>query len=421
MARNLFADKATPQTGKNLFATDAPAPQISGGAQFQGEIPKEPTSMQKILAGGLGAAEGVSEKGQALGQLGDWALNKIFGTHLKAPKGSFFVGGAAPLEKLPQAKYGKMAGGILGDIAIGAPLGRLTEGAPLLNRLLAYGGTAAATQPGGAGERIGAAALGAAGGAADYIGSVLRHAPSYLSDTSLAKNLFKVGKKQKDIAKNLYNIAFKGVGHKDAMISKGTEDAISELKTIKKGKAAYTDALNAFENNKTIKGMHKLRSDLAKEQAYLSNKKALGKLTGTEDDKLAYIKKVNKGLSKDLEDVMNSHGEDAYSKYMEAQTHWKNNVVPFRDSRAVHALLKNGEIKGTLRSHLAAKYIPKSYLPASVVQSGKRLRELTGLMREPLADIPKLKKGLGKAGTYGTALYLLGKEHGYHESRGLEE
>lgn len=404
----------------DLLASSPPEqaqPSISGGAQLGEQLPQGPSTAHKIMAYALGVPQGVAEHVSAIAQLGDEGINHVFGTNLQSPHPSVFMGSARKLEKIPAAHYGKMTGGILTDLALGAPISRIAEGAPLLARMMAYGGASAATQPGGVKDRLVAGSLGAAGGAADYLGSVFKHLPSYLRDSSLAKHILKANQVQKRIANKLYDATFSRIGGRLGFIRKDAQEALIKIRDIKKGTADIEDAVSVYNKDPTISGLHKLRSSIGKKQNYLETKKALGTLSPNQEDVLVHTNKLKSALDKGLEQQLKSIDPFKHEEYLKAQRHWRNNVVPFQSFNSIKNLLKNGEIKGTLRSNVATHYVSSSLFPKGVMQQAKRIRELTGLIRSPLKSVPALKKSLSKGLRYGTLVYLLGH---HFESEGGE-
>lgn len=359
---------------------------------------------------GLGALQSGAEAGRAIHQLGAGVLNKLFGTNLQTPEGSFFVGPAAGMEKTLPAKAGEMAGTIASAAIPGAAVGRLTEAAPLLTRLLGYGGAAAATQPGGVAPRIEAGLLGAGGGAADYMTGILRKLPAYVSPKSLGKLIEKTAENQKKIGSNLYKEAFSNTKDVVPQISENTQQAFKNLLSVKPGRASLLRSVKRFNADQTPENLHTLKSDLGKVLQKLDEKSAKSGLTGNELDKKSYLKDSIAGVENDLENTMYRVSPENYDKYQEAQKHWKENVIPFRNYPAIRRLLgPEREISPRLRTELMKESLGDA-------GSAAKLRDLMKLQRSGFAVPSNIGQGLSRVWPYG-----IGAVGGYGLYRGIKD
>lgn len=404
---------------RDLFAESNAAPQpvdlLAGGASSVAQ-PTGSTTNNSVInilsrigrgaaAGGLGFLEGVSESGQGIADLGDRLINMLAGTHLKAPKGNLFA--LTPkLEQLPEATVGKFVGEAAPAIATG---GLVSEG--LIPQALATGATAFATQPGGIPERTIAGGLGIAGGGLAHLltkGSMLFVKP-------LAKKLEKLYAAQKNIGNDLYKDAFSGTEDVTPVISNATQQSFENLSTAWPGKTnAVTKAVNRYNQDQTIENLHTLKSDLGKLQSKLSDKSIKSGLTGDEIDKQSFLSDAINNLEKDTHANLTNIDPNKGAQYAVAQSHWRDNVVPFREYTSLKKLFgPDREVDPRLYTDLGRQ-----------AESAQKLRKLLKINNGTLATGKFLHQklwgipmpvylgmlGAGGYGLYGLRRRLLGGE-----------
>jgi len=351
---------------------------------------------------GLGTLQGASEAGRGVGDLLDRVLNTLAGTHLDAPEGSFFVGQAAPLEKLPEATVGKFIGQAAPALATG---GLTTEAA--IPGMLTTAGVAAATQPGGALKRTEAGVLGALGGGLGHLGKALKYLPASLSDTALAKTLKASYGQQTNIAKALYKRAFAGTKDIKPVISQDTQSTLDALVSPKSGNLEIKRAISRYQKNPILENLHKLKSDFGTISSKMEPAHLKGSLTSVKDDQYIRLGDAVKSISQDLDDNMSQLNPDKYGEYRNAQDHWRENVVPFKQLASVRKLIgPQSDIAPGLR---------KAILQKSLEDAGHaaKLRRITGLKESHLEKGPLIKGAVKRMWPYllgGTALGYAGGE-----------
>jgi len=362
-----------------------------------------PTLGEKAAAYGLGVLQSGVKAGHAINQLGTYALNKILGTHLQSPQESMFAM-TPKLQELPEAKYGEMTGDVLTTTLPGAGVGRFAEEASLIPRMLAYGGAGAVTAEGGVIPRTEAALMGAAGGAGDYLLGILRHAPAYLSDAALGRLIKSAATKQKGLARKLYGNVFKGTEKEAVQMSPESYQNLQSLLDEYKGERPIKRALNTYNEDPSIENLHHLRSDLDKLKIKTKARVDLGSGDRTDAKRIDMLDDTINSLSDDVGSHLGRISEGKYNQYEQAAEHYRQNVVPFREFKALRDLLgEKGSVKGIRRA------ISGYEIPEATLRPATRIRKITGLYPGPLGGKPALKQFAWKA-ALPTIAYLLGRD-----------
>lgn len=334
---------------------------------------------------GLGALQGVAQLGHGLGQLETGGVNKLMAllghpTHFHAPEPDVFAGPAAQLKGGMPAQIGEAAGQLGGIAALGGGLGgaaKIAGAAPWLAETLGFGTAGAATTPGGVGERAIASGLGAAfpvaGKAVTKVGRAFL--PKHLSSDVLGKLIGNTLAEQKTTAKGLYKDAFQGTENIKPVISGGTTNAFNEMMEMPAGKLDVKRSLQRFFKNPTLEGLHGLKSNFGKIEAKLVKKAGTPTgLMGEESDKRILLNEGIENIENDLSRNMSNVSPDSHLKYLKAQNHWKENVVPFQQLSSVRKLIgPEKEVSRKLFTEISKK-----------AKSPERLRELMDLDRGAL-------------------------------------
>jgi hypothetical protein len=359
---------------------------------------------------GLGALQGVAQLGHGLGELETGGVNKLMAllghpTHFHAPEPDVFAGPAAQLKGGLPARIGETAGQLGGIAALGGGVGgaaKMAGAAPWLAESLGFGAAGAATTPGGAGERAIAGGVGAALPIAGRgaIKTLRAFLPKHLSVTKLAQLVTKTKQEQESLGGNLYKESFKGTQNIKPRLSAPTVQSLGDSQSLVATHADVNKALKTFYQNPTLEGLHFLKSDFGKMTSKLDSKELKSGLSQSEINKRSLLNESSQNIHGDLDRNMSNVSPDAYSKYLGAQKHWRENVVPFNTYNSVKKLLgKDHEISRTLFTDLAKR-----------ADSAKRLRELMNLDRGALGG-----KGLRRAAGLGVLGGLgIGGHHYLH-------
>lgn len=340
--------QAPSQQPRDLLAPDtgiAPTPQPEAPSGISDLLTEDRTIFNAIKSGiggaGTGILQGLSDMGYGLADLGDKGINaltqKLFGKDvIHAPHGNMYFGPAEHLKGTIPAKVGELGGNILGTLLGGGALKGLGAAGTLLPKVLAYGGTAAATQPGGLMERGIAGALGGAGGATEHLMSTI----PYMFMKKLGQKIETLEKLHKGIGTDLYDEAFKGTEKIAPKISDETASSLEDVvKTWPTAANPAVKAMRVFAKQNNLKALHTLRSDFRK-LVYRMKDVAIGKgSTGEDISKSDALNDAIENISKDLRSNMKAVGPETYNKYLIAQKHWREKVIPFRESGAIRELL----------------------------------------------------------------------------------
>lgn len=342
-----------PQAGATQpvdLLAQAPAAQAPAGAAPTPGAPPTPAqpegmTLLDILKGSaglsLGTAQGLSKMGYGLAQLGDKGINaltqKLFGKdfHLQAGKPSVYFGPAEHLKGTLPAKIGEDV--LAPAIGLGAGgEGLVGAGAGMLPKMAAFGAMGAATQPGGLGARAIAGGLSAFGGGLEHLMSTI----PYMFRGTLGRAIEKIAQQHKGLSKMLYGEAFKGTGDIVPKLSGDTKASLSDLARSWETKSnPVSRALNRYNKEPTPSNLHTLRSDLRKAQNNLTKTALKSGLTGSDINKVDAFKTAVPNLSKDLEATMSGASPENYNKYLIAQKHWRENLLPLRHFSSVRNLL----------------------------------------------------------------------------------
>ena len=277
---------------------------------------------------GLGVLQGGAHAGYGLADLLARGASEIPGVNLTAPKPNVLVGPAAQLKGTGLERAGEFIGQAAPAVATG---GMAAEG--FIPQAIATGGIAAATQPGGLAERGIAGALGAGAGG---VGHILSQG-GLLFTKGIAKKLESLYAAQKGIGKGLYDSAFSGTHEVPATHSLDTHMQLQEL--LNKPKTDSTNINYSIRkylgsDSPTVEDLHFLKSSLGK-----SENKVLGKigqkagLTDRDTDTIEALGTLRNRLGNDLQTNMNRISPEKGHQYAIAQTHWRDNVIPFEKSR----------------------------------------------------------------------------------------
>ena len=359
-----------------------------------------------VLGAGVGTLQGLSDMGYGLAQLGDKGINfltqKLFGKNfnLQAPKGDVYYGPAEKLRGTTGAKIGENVLAPALGVALGGE-GLAGLGAPgaILPKMAAYGGISAATTPGSLGHRALAGGLGAIGGAAEhYLASL-----PYMFKGRLASKLEKLSAEHKGISKDLYDNAFRGTEKITPELSPETSNSLENLADAWATKSnPASRSINIFKKNPNLKNLHLLRSDLRGMQGKLTEK-ALKSGLDTPDINIANLLNNSvDNISNDLLSNMEKAGPEIHSKYLIAQNHYKNSVVPFRKYPSLRKLFsEDREVSPRLYTDLAKDAVGAKKL-RELLKTSKGAMQLARIMHYKFMGLP-LPAYLSLPGAY--ALY----------------
>lgn len=335
---------------------------------------------------GLGGLQGIAKAGQGLGQLETGLINKLLGTQLKAPAPDVY--GAVGVQPDTAARLGEMVGGTAPTVVAGE------LPASLGGKALAYGLSGAATEPGSAFDRAFSGATSAAIPAITTLFSKLPGAYTAAFPQKLAKHLEKVHGQQQDISRALYDKAFENTENIAPTISENSRNILQELGKEGEGNKAFRDAIKSYNKKNDIESYHRLRSDLRKIESKLASKSEKSGLTGAESDKMSLIREALPSIDEDLSKSLAQISPQKYADYKAAQSHYRNNIVPFKTLKAVRDIL-SPERKIT---PLLSKKLQEESVSAG------RLRDILNLSRPQLSarDLARNLStlGLGAGGLY---------------------
>lgn len=366
MPRDLFAETApqpSPGAPRDLLA-EAPQPQPAAvpqvapsgiGARLLSADTRILHALHDTVMGaGVGTVQGLANMGYGLLDLGQKAIDpvieKITGKAVpQIPAPNVYLGPYEHYKGTIPAELGEhVLGPVLGTVAAPESIAGLSgikgiAALPKLQRMLAYGGIQAATQPGGLTERGIAGLLGAGMPLAGHVASrLISTTPKFISSApyflirKLASAIEKSHSANKEISKGLYDEAFKGVENTVPKIGAATQEAFDEIKNLWTTKTSVVRKLLArYENNPrpTVEVLHKLKSDLNKERFKLKGAKNFNSIVS---DRVDALESAVEGISDDL---ANSVSPENHSKYLLAQKYWKDNIVPFDEYRSIQDLL----------------------------------------------------------------------------------
>ena len=412
MQQPLSTPQMTSQVAKSILAQSKPT-QFSPRSQTIMNLLGMGTGEAAALPGPIGAlaslipmlpgvATGAAEAGARSGQALASFLGAPFG--IKLPPADIYKGILKKYKGTPEAKAGEVGGTLVSLTAAPEAIGGLLKGAPAIARILGSGIGTAAITPGGPLARVGAGIAGTVPGIVEGLKPVLEKTGRLLSDKKLGDFLVNLANKQHEIADKKYSRSFIGTENIKPNLSDKTKQLIDDFKGIGLQKTEAGRSLRRFENNQTLEGLHKFKSDLFK----LVQKADKGPgVSGTQEELVGTGNELINNLSKDLEDNMQKAGPWNYQLYRDAQDHWRRNVIPFSGEKmnAIRDLVYgSGRITPKIREELSTLYTDAvnrgRTLPGE--QPAIRLREMAGMTPGSIkrADLAKnlAIKGAGIAG-----------------------
>lgn len=306
------------------------------------------------------------------------------------------------------ARIGRFAGAAIPAAAITAATGGSAEvaGLPAWLGRIAMGEPAAGSLYAGKGKRKTGAELGLALGG---LGETAMGAGKYLAPSVLRRQLAKLVEharsREGNISKDLYRTAFKNTDNVRPIVNKNVFESLNKLNILKdkssSGLYDYGRALNTYQDNPTLEGLHFLKSDLNKLKNRLSARPLQYTDTGNKIDALdRATKNIGESLNKNFDRIGGTNKED----YQIAQNHYKDKIVPFNKYSSVKKLLSpDREISNQLYTDLSKDSI-----------SSKKLRDMVNISSHQLNLGKFLRSRLFKyplyAGLIGGSTYKLTKE-----------
>lgn len=412
---NLAPDELA-EARKSAPSTATSIPSSSGGIS-SAELAQAKASMPPSLLKGIG--KGVAALGLGAAQAGvegAEGLQQLLASSLAAPTG---------LPPTAQALFGQKEKPVTSDIfgatgkklsplmeAIGKGAGRgLTAAslvpvggeAALIPKMLAYFGSAAATQPGSMKDR---AIAGSIAAAFPGMAKVIKSMPAATFKSQLAKLIENTHSGIQDTAESMYKTAFKGTGGTKVQISPETYQKLDSLKSY----SPIKKAIAVFNKDMSPNSLHILKSDLNKEAVKLGAKKTTG---GFEQDLITRIlgreghpeEGVTDSIARDLEGHMSKLNPDKYNQYRSAQNYYRENAVPFKEYKSIRDLLgPERKVKKTLYRDLGED-----------ATSAGKLRDILDISRPTLATGSVLHSNYVRALSALSGLGALG----FHHATGL--
>jgi hypothetical protein len=358
---------------------------------------------------GMGTLQGISDMGYALAQNTSKGFNN-YNDFVRSinpmlakkhnipmqPRGNIYYGPAEHLKGTTAAKIGE---NLIAPMVLpmGAEKLAASMGPGLMSKMLAYGTTGAAVTPGGGMRQLAAGLTGAVGGGVSHFMSTL----PYMFKGKLGVKIEQAAAHNKEIGKELYTQAFKGTEKAIPQISEKTTSSLADLAEAFPAKAnPITKAVRTYNKSKTITALHSLKSDLMKKQSGYA-KLALSKgLTATQEEEGKMINKAIDSLGEDISDSFQKIGPEAHNKYLLAQQHWKDNVVPFKHFSSIRNVLgKEREISPRLYTDLTKDSVSANRL-RTLLKTNLGSLQLARLMHHKVAGLP-LPAYLGLGGGYG--------------------
>lgn len=188
----------------------------------------------------------------------------------------------------------------------------------------------------------------------------------------------------KSIGKRLYDQTFEGVGHIKVQLADEAQSAIDDLKDVLSKTSPTRKAIDNFEKNPTLRGMHDLKSSIGeKESSNVATIRKSGMNPVIEDEQPA-LTSARKTMAKNTRDYLGIISPEKQSLYDQAQAHWRQNVVPFREFPIIRTLTGPRRIaKPGLFKEFAEKIIPEEAKLGKIPREPptEALRRIVGVPR----------------------------------------